>query len=50
MAPMQPDSQFSQLTTAPHDEVFALMGRAATPRRPDVRPRISSHRGLPTVH
>lgn len=26
MAPMQPDSLFAQLDTAPHDEVFALMG------------------------
>ncbi|EFW21960.1 hypothetical protein D8B26_002061 [Coccidioides posadasii str. Silveira] len=35
MAPMQPDSQFSQLTTAPHDEVFALMGAFSADPCPD---------------
>ncbi|KMU83535.1 aspartate aminotransferase [Coccidioides immitis H538.4] len=35
MAPMQPDSQFSQLTTAPHDEVFALMGAFSADPFPD---------------
>lgn len=35
MAPMQPESLFAQLTTAPHDEVFALMGTFAADPSPD---------------
>ncbi|EEP76182.1 hypothetical protein UREG_01031 [Uncinocarpus reesii 1704] len=35
MAPMQPESLFAQLTTAPHDEVFALMGTFAADTFPN---------------